>query len=224
MKISLARRVTAEGFGTAFLVAAVVGSGISAQRLSGGNAGLALLINTIATGAALVALILTFGPISGAHLNPVVTLGAAISGRFPKRESLLYLIAQFTGGVAGAALANIMYSYPAFTPSQHVRSGGPQWISEFVATFGLILVIRGSSRSGLPAVAAAVGCYIAAAYWFTASTCFANPAVTIARSLTDTFAGIRPTDVPFFLVAQIAGGGLAVLLSNWLVPEALEKA
>jgi glycerol uptake facilitator-like aquaporin len=219
MRISLARRVTAEFFGTGLLVAAVVGSGIMGERLAGGNVAIALLANTIATGAALVALILTFGPISGAHLNPVVTLADAIERGLPWSETPHYILAQILGAVGGTLAAHLMFALPVVSLSQHARSGGAQVFSEFVATFGLLCVIWGCSRLRSNAVAFAVGAYITAAYWFTASTSFANPAVSIARSLSDTFAGIRPTDVPGFVLAQLAGGITATFLFRWLVPS-----
>jgi glycerol uptake facilitator-like aquaporin len=216
MKPSLWKRVVAEFLGTAFLVAAVIGSGIMAERLSGGNVALALLANTIATGAALVALILAFGSISGAHFNPVVSLADAIEGGLAWRETPAYIFAQALGGIAGTMLAHLMFSLPLVSFSRHARSGAAQVFSEFVATFGLMCVIWGCSRSRPNAVPFAVGSYIAAAYWFTASTSFANPAVTIARSLSDTFAGIRPVDVLPFVGAQVAGGVGATFLFRWL--------
>ncbi len=215
MRPGLSIRVVAEFLGTAFLVAAVVGSGIMAERLSNGNVALALLANTIATGAALAALILTFAPISGAHLNPAVSLSEALWKVLPWTEVLPYVGAQLTGGICGTALAHAMFGLAIFMPSRHARGGAAQWLSEFVATFGLLLVIWGSSRTGSGAVAFAVASYIMAAYWFTASTSFANPAVTIARSLSDTFSGIRPVDVPAFVSAQIAGAVSATLLFRW---------
>jgi glycerol uptake facilitator-like aquaporin len=218
MRITLGRRVAAEFLGTGFLVAAVVGSGIMGERLAGGNTALALLANTIATGAALVALILTFGPISGAHLNPVVTLADAVEGGLPWRETPHYIAAQILGGVAGTLVAHLMFGLPVISLSQHARSGRAQLFSEFVATFGLLCVIWGCSRLQSSAIAFAVGAYITAAYWFTASTSFANPAVTIGRSLSDTFSGIRGGDVPGFLLAQLAGGATATFLFRWLVP------
>jgi|SRR5579862_2707429 glycerol uptake facilitator-like aquaporin len=216
MKSSLSRRISAELLGTGFLVAAVVGSGIMGDRLSGGNTAIALLANTIATGAALVALILALRPISGAHLNPVVSMAEAIRGGITWKEAGLYAIAQISGGIAGTACADTMFALPGFSISHHPRTGAPQWFSEFIATFGLLLVIRTVARFSPDWLPFAVASYIAAAYWFTASTSFANPAVAIARSLSDTFAGIRPADVPAFLVAQLAGGFSAALVSNWL--------
>jgi glycerol uptake facilitator-like aquaporin len=217
--MSLGRRATAEGVGTAFLLAAVVGSGIMGERLAGGNVALALLANTVATGAALVALLLTFGPVSGAHLNPAVTLADASQGGLPWSDVPAYLIAQFTGAVVGVATADLMFSEPMFAFSQHARHGAAQMLSEFVATFGLLSVVWGCSRlRSTTVVPFAVGAYITAAYWFTASTSFANPAVTVARALTDTFAGIRPTDVPGFIAAQLVGAAAATALFRWLVP------
>lgn len=223
MKASLKRRVCAELLGTAFLVAAVIGSGIMGERLAGGNAAIALLANTIATGATLVALILAFGPISGAHFNPVVTAVDAMEGGIPWRETPSYVCGQVLGGITGAVMANAMFGLPLVSISQRARSGGTQLLSEFVATFGLLSVIWGCSRLRPNAIAFAVGAYITAAYWFTASTSFANSAVTIARALSDTFAGIRPRDVPGFIAAQVAGGVAATLLFRWMVP-ALSRA
>jgi len=218
MRVSLARRVVAEYVGTAFLVAAVIGSGIMGDRLANGNVALALLANTVATGAALVALIIAFGPVSGAHLNPVVSLMDALEGGLPWAETPHYLAGQFLGGITGAVAAHGMFGLSMISLSAHARSGSAQVFSEFVATFGLMCVIWGASRHRSSAVPFAVGAYITAAYWFTASTSFANPAVTIARCLSDTFAGIRPRDVPWFVVAQLLGGFAATLLFRWLVP------
>jgi glycerol uptake facilitator-like aquaporin len=220
--LSLARRATAEFAGTGFLVAAVVGSGVMAERLAGGNAAIALLANTIATGAALVALILAFAPISGAHFNPAVSFAAALEGHLRAGEAGAYIAAQIAGGIAGTLAAHIMFSLPLVSLSQHARAGSAQAFSEFIATFGLVAVIWGTSaRANLAAFA--VGAYITAAYWFTASTSFANPAVTIARSLSNTFAGIRPADVPYFLGAQLLGAIAAVLLFRWLAPRAAAR-
>ncbi|MGB6482678.1 MAG: MIP/aquaporin family protein [Candidatus Acidiferrales bacterium] len=219
MRNALSRRAAAEFAGTAFLVAAVVGSGIMGQRLSGGNIAIALLANTIATGAALVALILAFGPISGAHLNPVVTLADALERGIGWREVPHYVVAQIVGGICGTILANLMFGLPAVSISQRVRSGPAQWLSEFIATFGLLAVIWGCARARSNAVAFAVGGYITAAYWFTASTSFANPAVTIARTLSNTFSGIRPLDAPEFILAELAGGIAATLFFRWLAPR-----
>jgi glycerol uptake facilitator-like aquaporin len=215
---SLPRRVTAELLGTGFLVAAVVGSGIMGERLANGNVALALLANTIATGAALVALISAFEPISGAHLNPAVTLASAMEGGLIWADTPAYIAAQILGGIAGAVAAHLMFGLPVISLSRHVRSGPAQAFSEFIATFGLLSVIWGCAKLRPQAVPFAVGAYITAAYWFTASTSFANPAVTIARALSDTFAGIRPADVSFFLLAQLAGALAATLLFRWLAP------
>jgi glycerol uptake facilitator-like aquaporin len=223
-RAALAKRVTSEALGTGFLVATVVGSGIMAERLSGGNVGLALLANTIATGAALIALILTFGPISGAHFNPVVTIADALERGITWSEVPAYIIAQVLGGIGGTVCAHTMFGLPAVTLSQHARSGPAQIFSEFVATFGLLSVIWGCSRFRSSVVAFAVGSYITAAYWFTASTSFANPAVTIARALSDTFAGIRPADVGGFVLAQLLGGIAATFLFRWLVPGLVAEA
>ena len=224
MKSSLSRRVTAEFLGTGFLVAAVVGSGIMGQQLSGGNVAIALLANTVATGAVLIVLILTFGPISGAHLNPAVTLADAIEQGIAWREVLPYVAAQCTGAVCGAVAAHLMFGLQLISLSQHARSGPAQVFSEFVATFGLLATIWGCSRTRIHAVPFAVGAYITSAYWFTASTSFANPAVTIARCLSNTFAGIRPADVAPFIAAQIAGAFCATLLFRWLAPDIRETA
>jgi glycerol uptake facilitator-like aquaporin len=218
---SLSKRVVAEMLGTALLVATVVGSGIMGESLSAGNVAIALLANTLATGAALVALILTFGPISGAHLNPVVTLGMAMRKLMPWSEGTFYIGAQFVGALMGTLLAHIMFGKELYSLSHHQRSGFAQLVSELVAAFGLLCVIWGclKIRSAL-AVPIAVASYITAAYWFTASTSFANPAVTVARSITDTFSGIRPVDVPGFILAQVAGAITATLLFGWLAGEA----
>ena len=220
----MARRLAAEALGTALLLATVVGSGIMAERLAGGNVAIALLANTIATGAALVALILTFGPISGAHLNPAVTIADASQGGLRWAEVPGYVAAQVGGAFAGVALAHVMFDEPIFAASQHVRAGVGQLVSEFVATFGLLAVIWGCSRRRASAVPFAVGAYITAAYWFTASTSFANPAVTLARAATNTFAGIRPVDAPGFLVAQLLGAFAATAVFRWLVPALPEAA
>ena len=217
MSTTLNRRLIAEAVGTAMLLAAVVGSGIMADRLSAGNQAIALLANTIATGAALVALILTFGPISGAHFNPAVTMAEASQGGLAWGDVPGYIGAQLSGAVVGVWSAHAMFQEPIFMVSLHARSGPAQLFSEFVATFGLLVVIWGCSRRRPEAVPFAVGAYITAAYWFTASTSFANPAVTLARALSDTFAGIRPLDVPGFIVAQLAGATAATMLFRWLV-------
>jgi glycerol uptake facilitator-like aquaporin len=197
---------------TAFLLIAVVGSGIMAERLSGGNVGLALLANAIATGGALTALILAFGPQSGAHMNPVVTLAAAATQGLRWHAVPAYIAAQLAGAVLGVWLAHVMFDLPIWQLSQHVRTGLPQWVAELIATFGLLSVIWGCRAHREPVTAFAVAAYITGAYWFTASTSFANPAVTVARALTDTFAGIRPADAPGFIFAQLAGLALALPL------------
>jgi glycerol uptake facilitator-like aquaporin len=217
--IDLARRTTAEAVGTALLLATVVGSGIMAERLAGGNVAVALLANTLATGAVLVALISTFGSISGAHFNPAVTLADASQGGLPWTDVPAYLGAQVLGAFAGVAAAHTMFEAPLFFASRHARSGGAQMFSEFVATFGLLAVIWGCARLRAGAVPFAVAAYITAAYWFTASTSFANPAVTFARAASDTFAGIRPADVPGFVLAQLLGAAAATALFRWLVPR-----
>jgi glycerol uptake facilitator-like aquaporin len=214
----------AEGVGTALLLAMVVGSGIMAERLAKDAVALALLANTAATGAGLIALILTFGPISGAHFNPAVTLCDAALGGLQWRDVPGYVIAQLVGAFVGVAAAHLMFGQALFSASQHVRSGGSQAFSEFVATFGLLTVIWGVSRRRAESVPLAVGAYITAAYWFTASTSFANPAVTLARAATDTFAGIRPADVPAFVVAQLSGAAAATVLFRWLVPSLPTRA
>jgi glycerol uptake facilitator-like aquaporin len=215
---TLARRMTAEACGTALLLAAVVGSGIMGERLAGGNVAVALLANTLATGAALVALILTFGTISGAHFNPAVTLADATQGGLAWRDVPAYLAAQVAGAFAGVAAAHLMFGEPLFTASRHAREGGGQVFAESLATFGLLSVVWGCARTRSAAVPFAVAAYITAAYWFTSSTSFANPAVTLARSVTDTFAGIRPADAPAFILAQLAGAAAATALFRWLVP------
>jgi glycerol uptake facilitator-like aquaporin len=216
----LLKKLVAEGLGSALLLATVVGSGIMGEKLAGGNVAVALLANTLATGAGLVALILTFGPISGAHFNPAVTLAEASHGGLPWREVPGYMLAQLIGAFAGVAVAHVMFEQPAlFFASQHQRSGISQLVSEFVATFGLLSVIWGCARRRPDAVPFAVGAYITAAYWFTSSTSFANPAVTLARAASDTFAGIRPADAPGFIVAQLLGATSATALFRWLVPS-----
>jgi glycerol uptake facilitator-like aquaporin len=218
MKPNLLRRATAEFTGSLLLLAAVVGSGIMGERLAAGNIAIALLANTLATGTALVAIILAFGPISGAHLNPAVTLADAWLGGIAWRETPVYILAQLAGACAGVAVAHLMFGLSFFAASTRVRSGPAQIFSEFIATFGLLAVIWGCARTRPSAVPFAVGAYIMAAYWFTASTSFANPAVTIARSMTNTFAGIRPADVAGFIAAQLAGAFGATLLFEWLLP------
>lgn len=214
----MARRCIAELLGTALLVAAVIGSGIMAERLSAGNIALALLANTLATGAALVALILAFTPVSGAHFNPAVTLGFALAKEILWQEAALYWLSQFFGGLCGTLLAHAMFALPWYTFSTHIRAGAPQLLSEFVATFGLLCVIWGCVRSRSQMTPFAVGSYITAAYWFTASTSFANPAVTAARAFSNTFAGIRPVDAPGFIAMQSLGAIAATFLFSWLMP------
>ena len=218
--VDLPRRFAAEALGSAFLLAAVVGSGIMGERLAGGNVAIALLANSIATGAALVVLIFTFGPISGAHFNPAVTIVVTTQGGMSWRDVPPLIAAQLLGAFAGVLVAHLMFDEPLFAASTHARHGASQLASEFVATFGLLATIWGCSRHNPASVPWAVGAYITAAYWFTASTSFANPAVTLARSLTNTFAGIRPTDAPGFVVAQLLGAGAATLFFRWLVPAA----
>lgn len=215
--MNLARRLAAEAIGTALLLAIVVGSGIMGERLSQGNDAIALLGNSLATGAGLAVLIFLFIPISGAHFNPVVTLTDAIEGKLNWRDALSYIPVQVIAALAGVAAAHLMFGEALFTPSEHARIGPSQWWSEFIATFGLILVIKLSVRHNAKAVPLTVAAYITAAYWFTASTSFANPAVTIARSLTPTFAGIRPDGVLGFIVAQLLGAFVALKFVKWLV-------
>src|SRR5262252_5320485 len=215
----LLKKLVAEALGTALLLATVVGSGIMGEKLAAGNVAIALLANAVATGAGLVAFILTFGPISGAHFNPVVTLADASQGGLAWREVPGYLMAQISGAFLGVAVAHVMFEEPAlFFASRHERSGIAQLVSEFVATFGLLAIIWGCARRRPGLVPFAVGAYITAAYWFTASTSFANPAVTCARAASDTFAGIRPADVPMFVLAQLLGAGAATAVFRWLVP------
>jgi glycerol uptake facilitator-like aquaporin len=218
-QMNLARRAVAELIGTAFLVAAVVGSGIMGERLAAGNTAVALLANTMATGAALVALILTFGQISGAHFNPAVTLADASQGGLSWRDVPVYVSAQIVGAFAGVVTANAMFGLPLLFASHHARNGARQFFSEVVATFGLLMVIWGCARLRSNAIAFAVAAYISAAYWFTSSTSFANPAVTLARSVSDTFTGIRPLDVPAFILAQLIGAAAATILFRWLAPS-----
>jgi glycerol uptake facilitator-like aquaporin len=220
---SLGRRLVAEALGTALLLAIVVGSGIMGERLAGGNVAVALLANTLATGAGLVALILAFGPISGAHFNPVVTLADAWQGGLPWRDVPAYLATQLAGGPLGVGLAHLMFG-ETLAASTHVRAGFSQFASEVVATFGLLSVIAACARRRPSAAPFAVGAYITSAYWFTASTSFANPAVTLARAMTNTFAGIRPADVPAFVLAQLLGAGAAVALFRWLLPVPVAQA
>lgn len=224
MNQDLSRRLAAEALGTAFLLAVVVGSGIMGETLAGGNTAIALLGNTIATGAILVVLILIFGPLSGAHFNPAVTLSFVLQGTLEKRIALLYVAAQIAGGLVGMLIAHAMFEEPLFQASEKLRTGPAQWLAEFVATFGLLATILGCVRFRADAVPYAVGLYITAGYWFTASTSFANPAVTIARSFTDTFSGIRPLDAPGFIIAQILGAVAATLVFGWLLaPKAAES-
>lgn len=222
--MTLARKLAAEALGTAFLLAVVVGSGIMAERLAGGNVAIALLANTLATGAGLVALILTFGPISGAHFNPAVTLADAWAGGVAWRDVPPYIAAQMLGAYAGVAAAHGMFDLPLFFASQHERAGPSQLWSEFVATFGLLAVIWGTVKSRPSVTPFVVGAYITAAYWFTASTSFANPAVTLARAASDTFAGIRPVDTPAFIAAQLLGAFAATALFKWLIPTLPENS
>ncbi len=219
-----ARRLVAEGLGTAMLLAVVIGSGIMGEQLSGGNVAIALLANAIATGAGLVALILMFGTISGAHFNPAVTLSEAWQKNLPASDVLPYIVVQVIGAFAGVAAAHLMFGEPVFFASMHVRTGAAQWWSEFVATFGLLGVIISCSRSRPSVTPFAVALYITAAYWFTSSTSFANPAVTLARAASDTFAGIYPPDVPGFILAQLLGAAAATSLYCWLYPAAPKDA
>ena len=210
------RAAVGEAIGTALLLAVIVGSGIMGERLAGGNVAITLLANSLATGFGLAALILVFAPVSGAHFNPLVTMIAAARKELPWSAVPAYLLAQFAGALLGVAAAHAMFGERLFAFSTKVRAGPAQWWSEVVATFGLILVIAGCARHGAKTVAAAVGAYIAAAYWFTASTSFANPAVTVARAATDTFSGIRPDDASGFIVAQVIGAGMAAVTVRWL--------
>jgi glycerol uptake facilitator-like aquaporin len=219
--MDFARRLAAETLGTAALVATVVGSGIMAERLTD-DVAMALLGNTIPTGAILVVLITILGPVSGAHFNPVVSLVAALRGELSWRGAALYSVSQVLGGIVGTTIAHLMFEAPLLQLATHVRSGGAQWFSEGVASFGLVLVILAGLRFQKAAIPALVGLYITAAYWFTASTSFANPAVTIARSLTDTFSGIRPIDAPGFILSQIVGALLALAFASWLLQPAAE--
>jgi len=224
MKFDLRSRAVAEFLGTAFLLAAVVGSGIMGERLAGGSVAIALLANTLSTGAILVVLVLVLAPISGAHFNPAVTLAMTVTGDLPWHEAPVYLGSQIVGSFAGVASAHFMFGLPLFFASTHPRHGAAQLWSEAVATFGLIFVIWGCSRFRPSAAAYAVGAYITSAYWFTASTSFANPAVTLARSASDTFAGIRPADTPGFIMAQVVGALTATFLFRWLVPARVGQA
>ena len=212
----LTQRLAAEALGTAFLLATVVGSGIMAQRLSGGNVALALLGNTLPTGAILVVLILIFGPVSGAHFNPVVSMAFALRRELPWPDAAAYVVTQVAGAILGVLAAHLMFELPVWQVSTTVRNGPSQWLAEFIATFGLMLTILGCVARRREVIAYAVGLYITAAYWFTASTSFANPAVSLARSISDTFAGIAPGGVPAFVAAQIAGALAALPLARWL--------
>jgi glycerol uptake facilitator-like aquaporin len=220
--MTISRRLAGEFLGTTFLLAVVIGSGIMGERLAGGNVAIALLGNTLATGAGLIALILTFGPISGAHFNPAVTLSDAWSGQIQGKHAALYIAAQIAGAFAGVAAAHGMFGETVFFASQHVRTGPSQWWSEFVATFGLLAVIISCSRTRPTSTPFAVAAYITAAYWFTSSTSFANPAVTLARAASDTFAGIRPQDAPGFIVAQLLGAAAAMVIFKWLFASTTE--
>ncbi|HKQ29770.1 MAG TPA: MIP/aquaporin family protein [Burkholderiales bacterium] len=214
---SLTRRLTAEALGTAFLLMSIIGSGIMGERLAGGNVALALLANSLATGGALIVLILVLGPISGAHFNPAVTLAALSRRDIRGNDALLYIVVQIVAAFAGVAAAHFMFGEPMFSASVKIRTGPAQWASEFIATFGLLTVIWGCARyHRLTTTAAAVSAYIVSAYWFTSSTSFANPAVTLARAASNTFAGIRPDDIIGFLVAQLAGAMAATFLFQWL--------
>lgn len=219
MSAPLNRKLAAEFIGTAFLLATVVGSGIMGDRLSGGSVGLALLANSLATGAILVVLITMLGPVSGAHFNPAVTFAFWLRGEIRSNAAVAFVAVQVTAGIAGVWAAHLMFAEPLLQLSQTVRTGRPQWFAEIIAAFGLVFVILATLRARSEAVAMAVGLYITAAYWFTASTSFANPAVTVARGLTDTFAGIRPIDVPLFIVMQLIGAALAVAVARWLADE-----
>ena len=210
------RRIVAEGLGTAFLLAAVVGSGIMAAKLASGNGALALLCNTLPTGAILTVLILTFGPVSGAHFNPAVSVAVALRRELPPRVAAAYIAAQIVGGIVGVLAAHAMFELPLWQVSMNLRTGAGQWFAEFVATFGLLLTIFGCAARTRAAIPYAVGLYITAAYWFTASTSFANPAVTIARALSDTYAGIAPAGVLAFIAAQLLGAIAATALARWL--------
>jgi glycerol uptake facilitator-like aquaporin len=218
VKTTLTQRIVAEFLGTAFLLAGVVGSGIMAAKLAGGNGALALLCNTIPTGAILTVLILTFGPVSGAHFNPAVSVALALRGQLPASATALYIGAQIVGGIVGTWVAHLMFQLPVWQVSATVRTGAGEWLAEAVATFGLLLTILGCAARTPSAVPYAVGLYITSAYWFTASTSFANPAVTIARALSNSYAGIAPAGVPAFIVAQMCGTLAALALANWLWP------
>lgn len=222
--MTVAKRLVAEGVGTALLLAVVIGSGIMGERLAGGNVGIALLANAIATGAGLVVLILMFGTISGAHFNPVVTLSEVWQRNLPGRMAMPYIVVQVIGAFAGVAAAHLMFGEPVFFASTHVRTGPAQWWSEFIATFGLLATIISCSRTRPTITPIAVALYITSAYWFTSSTSFANPAVTLARAASDTFAGIRAVDAPEFMAAQVLGAAVATLIFTWLYPRPPEGA
>ncbi|NKN36600.1 aquaporin family protein [Agrobacterium sp. a22-2] len=217
MPVTLAQRLAAEFVGSSMLLATVVGSGIMAEALAGGNIAVALLGNTIPTGAMLVVLITMLGPISGAHFNPAVTLVFRVKGEISNADTLAYITVQLAGALCGVLLAHLMFDLPILQASAKVRTGNGQWVSEAVATFGLVFTILATRRFRPETIPMAVGLYITAAYWFTASTSFANPAVTVARAFSNSFAGIRPADVPGFVLAQIAGAGLALLFADWLL-------
>ncbi len=217
--IPLGRRLAAEALATGLLLATIIGSGIMAERLSGGNVGVALLGNTLATGAMLVVLILIFGPVSGAHMNPAVSLAMTLRGRLPRRDLAPYILAQVAGALIGVGCAHLMFDLPLLQLATTVRSGPPQWLAEFVATFGLVLTIFGCLATRPAATPGAVGLYIVAGYWYTASTCFANPVVTLARSLSDSFAGIAPGGVAPFVLAQLLG----MLAGVWVAARLFEK-
>ena len=219
MTLPAGRRYAAEFIGTAFLLATVVGSGIMAESLAGGNIAIALLGNTIPTGAILVVLITMFGPVSGAHFNPAVTFTFALRREIGASDGIWYVFFQIAGGLVGVWAAHLMFELPVFQFSTTVRTGGSQWFAEIVAAFGLVFTILATLKARPDAVAMAVGLYITAAYWFTASTSFANPAVTIARGFSDTFAGIRPIDVPMFVIAQLVGAAVAFIVCRWLFLE-----
>jgi glycerol uptake facilitator-like aquaporin len=217
----MARKLFAEWLGTFFLLAVVIGSGIMAERLAGGNMAIALLGNTLPTGAILVVIIIIFGPVSGAHFNPAVTLVFLIRGEIDKRTAVFYVLVQLLGGVCGAVIAHIMFELPLFEVSETIRTGASQWVSEFIATFGLVVTIFGCIKAKPEAVPYAVGLYITAAYWFTSSTSFANPAVTIARSMTNTFSGIAPWNAPGFILSQLLAAIIAIWVLSWLLGEKL---
>ena len=221
--MSLGRRLAAEAVGTALLLAIIIGSGIMGEQLAGGNAAIALLANSLATGAGLIVLILVFGPVSGAHLNPLVSIAEATRSALPWREVPLYLSVQIAGAFAGTAAVHLMFGKPLFFASRHIRAGWPMLWSEAVAAFGLLLAILAISKTRPAAVPLAVGAYITAAYWFTASTSFANPAVTLARAASDTFAGIRPADAPGFIAAQAVGAIAALYIFRWLFAPPPER-